>query len=51
MTILSVTPHADVGVEVVYKDINGHLGSELLYLDAIAHLQVVPKELPWRFRR
>jgi SNF2 family DNA or RNA helicase len=49
VTLLSVTPHADVGVEVVYKDINGHLGSELLYLDAIAHLQVVPKELPWRF--
>ncbi len=49
VTLLSVTPHTDVGIEVVYKDINGHLGSELLYLDAIAHLQVAPKEMPWRF--
>jgi hypothetical protein len=27
----------------------GRLGSELLYLDRIADLRVVPKELPWHF--
>ena len=49
VTLLSVHPLASIGVEVVYKDIEGHLGHELLYLERIAELQVVTNELPWRF--
>ena len=47
--IVSVTLHAGIGAELVYKDSSGQLGSELLYNDRIAELRVVPKELPWRF--
>jgi SNF2 family DNA or RNA helicase len=47
--IISVTLHAGIGVELVYKDASGQLGSELLYNDRIAELQVIPKDLPWRF--
>ncbi|GCE27564.1 RNA helicase [Dictyobacter alpinus] len=49
VTLISVRPLDAIGVEVVYKDVEGNLGSELLYLDRVADLQVVTKELPWRF--
>ena len=47
--IVSITIHAGIGAELVYKDSSGQLGSELLYNDRIAELQIVPQELPWRF--
>ncbi len=49
VTIVGVTLHAGIGAEVVYKDSSGQLGSELLYTDRIAELQVAPQALPWRF--
>ncbi len=49
VTIISVTPYGDIGAEVVYKDVTEQLGRELLYQDRIAQLEVVAKELPWRF--
>ena len=49
VSIVSATRHGDVGVEVVYKDADGRLGSELLYQDSIASLEIVPVDLPWKF--
>src|SRR5580700_2596832 len=49
VSIVSVTRHGDVGVEVVYKDAGGRLGSELLYQDSIDSLEIVPADLPWKF--
>ncbi|GLV59797.1 hypothetical protein KDH_66210 [Dictyobacter sp. S3.2.2.5] len=48
VTIISVTPHADIGAEIIFKDANGK-ASELLYQDRIAQLRVLPLQLPWRF--
>ncbi len=47
--VIGVTLHAGIGAELVYQDASGLLGSELLYNDRIAELQVVPGALPWRF--
>ncbi|GHO82270.1 protein NO VEIN domain-containing protein [Dictyobacter formicarum] len=49
VTLINVRPLDSIGVEVVYKDVEGNLGNELLYLEQIADLQVATKELPWRF--
>jgi SNF2 family DNA or RNA helicase len=49
VSIISITLHPGIGAELVYKDSSGQLGSELLYTDRIAELQVVPQALPWRF--
>ncbi|MGB8343711.1 MAG: helicase-related protein [Ktedonobacteraceae bacterium] len=49
VSIVSATRHGDVGVEVVYKDAGGRLGSELLYQDSVAGLEIVPVDLPWKF--
>src|SRR5579885_2032038 len=49
VSIVSARQHGSVGVEVVYRDADGRLGSELLYQDVIAGLEIVPANLPWRF--
>ncbi len=49
VSIVSARQHGSVGVEVVYRDADGRLGSELLYQDVIAGLEIVPADLPWRF--
>jgi superfamily II DNA or RNA helicase len=49
VTLLAVQPHGPDEVEVVYRDANGHLGSELLYADRLAQLTVVPAEERWSF--
>jgi SNF2 family DNA or RNA helicase len=48
-SILTVVPHSGMSAEIVYKDANGILGSELLYQDTIEKLQIVTHELPWSF--
>src|SRR6266481_1002734 len=49
VTIISVKRHGSTSVELVYQDANGHLGSELLYSDSVANLEIVPAGLPWSF--
>ncbi|TMC15764.1 MAG: DEAD/DEAH box helicase, partial [Chloroflexi bacterium] len=48
-SILTVVLHSGMSAEIVYKDANGVLGSELLYPDTIEKLQIVTHELPWSF--
>src|SRR5438876_1644154 len=49
VTIISVKRHGSIGVEIVYQEAGGNLGSELLYSDSVAHLEIVPAGLPWSF--
>ncbi|HLL79282.1 MAG TPA: DEAD/DEAH box helicase family protein [Ktedonobacteraceae bacterium] len=49
VTIVSVKRHGATSVELVYSDAGGRLGSELLYGDDVASLEIVPAGLPWRF--
>src|SRR5579864_6551867 len=48
-TIISVRRHGSTSVELVYQDADGRLGSELLYSDSVANLEIVPAGLPWSF--
>jgi SNF2 family DNA or RNA helicase len=48
-TIISVKRHGSTSVELVYQDAGGRLGSELLYSDSVANLEIVPAGLPWSF--
>ena len=48
-TIISVKRHGTTSVELVYQDAGGRLGSELLYSDSVANLEIVPAGLPWSF--
>jgi SNF2 family DNA or RNA helicase len=50
VTVVAVTHHGTIGVEVVYKDARGQLGSELLYKDNAATLEIVTAGLPWSFK-
>ncbi|MBX5457938.1 MAG: DUF3883 domain-containing protein [Thermogemmatispora sp.] len=50
VTLLSVQSHGPDTVEVVYRDANGRLGSELLYAERLAQLTVVPAEERWSFK-
>jgi superfamily II DNA or RNA helicase len=49
VSVVSVTRHGNVGVEIVYKDAGGQVGSELLYQDDIERLEILPADLPWSF--
>ena len=49
VTVVAVTHHSSIGAEVVYKDARGQLGSELLYQDNVANLEIVTTGLPWSF--
>src|SRR5713101_1037432 len=49
ITTMSVKRHGSTSGELVYQDANGRLGSELLYSDSVAHLEIVPAGLPWCF--
>ncbi len=49
VTLISVKRHGEVGVELVYQDASGHLGSELLYSEDMAQLEITPAGLPWSF--
>ncbi len=49
VTVISVKLHGFNSVELVYKDAQGHLGSELLYSDGIANLEIAVAGLPWSF--
>ncbi len=49
VSIVNVKRHGESSVELIYKDADGTLGSELLYRDGVAHLEIVPAGLPWRF--
>ena len=48
-TIISVKRHGSTSAELVYQDAGGRLGSELLYSDSVANLEIVPAGLPWSF--
>ncbi|TMC41404.1 MAG: DEAD/DEAH box helicase, partial [Chloroflexi bacterium] len=49
VTVISVKRHGSTSVELVYKDVNGHLGNELLYSDGVENLEIVAAGLPWSF--
>jgi Superfamily II DNA/RNA helicases, SNF2 family len=49
VSLLSVIPHSSTWVELFYKDSNGQLGQELVNLERLADLTIVPKALPWSF--
>jgi hypothetical protein len=49
VTVISIKLHGFNSVELVYKDAQGHLGSELLYGDGIANLEIAAPGLPWSF--
>src|SRR5260221_7622164 len=49
VTLISVKRHGAVGVELVYQDASGRLGSELLYSENMAQLEITPAGLPWSF--
>jgi superfamily II DNA or RNA helicase len=49
VSIVSAKQYGNVGVEVVYRDAGGRLGSELLYQDSMADLEILSADLPWRF--
>src|SRR6266516_5850614 len=49
VSVLSVTRHGDIGVELVYRDTGGQVSSELLYQDDMERLEIVPADLPWSF--
>ncbi len=49
VTVISAKRHGSTSVELVYKDANGHLGSELLYNDGVANLEIAATGLPWSF--
>src|SRR5258708_6556586 len=50
VTLISVKRHGAVGVELVYQDASGRLGSELLYSENMAQLEITPAGLPWSFK-
>jgi len=49
VTVVAVTHHDAIGVEIIYKDARGQLGSELLYRDSAANVEIVTVGLPWSF--
>jgi hypothetical protein len=49
VTIIDVKRQGSVGVEITYKDANGRLGSELLYRESEAKLELATEGLPWSF--
>jgi superfamily II DNA or RNA helicase len=49
VTLLSVQWHGSDAVEVTYRDMNGRPGSELLYRDREAILEVIAPGRPWAF--
>ena len=49
VTVISVKRHGSTSVELVYKDVNGHLGNELLYSDGVENLEIAAAGLPWSF--
>jgi superfamily II DNA or RNA helicase len=49
VTILSVQWHGSDVAEVTYRDVSGNLGSELLFRDRQADLEVTAPGLPWAF--
>ncbi len=50
ITIVDVKYHGDIGAELIYKDSNGHLGTELLYRERIEQLEIASSDLPWSFQ-
>jgi superfamily II DNA or RNA helicase len=50
VTIIDVKNYGDVSLELIYRDSRGHLGSELLYSDGVASLEIVSANLPWSFQ-
>src|SRR5579883_3359732 len=50
VSVVSVTRHGDVGVELIYKDAGGRVGTVLLYHDMLNDLSIVSEELPWSFQ-
>lgn len=49
VTILAVQWHGSNVIEITYKDAQGIPGTQLLYRDNEAELQVVQNQLPWSF--
>ncbi|HEY4034102.1 MAG TPA: helicase-related protein, partial [Ktedonobacteraceae bacterium] len=50
VTIIDVKNYGDISLELIYKDSSGHLGTELLYGDSVAQLEIVSNDLPWSFQ-
>jgi len=50
VTVVEVKRHGTIGVELIYKDGGGHLGSELLYRESAAELEIAADGLPWNFQ-
>ncbi len=49
VTIVAVTRHGADSAEIVYKDVAGGLGSQLVYRADTDQFEVVPSSLPWSF--
>ncbi len=50
VTIIDVKNYGDISLELIYKDSRGQLGSELLYGDDVAKLEIASHDLPWSFQ-
>src|SRR5437899_196826 len=50
VTIIDVKNYGDISLELIYKDSSGHLGTELLYGDSVAQLEIASNDLPWSFQ-
>ncbi|MGG6265699.1 helicase-related protein [Leptolyngbya sp. AN03gr2] len=49
VTIVDVTWHGTDAVELVYKDTDGNLGTELVFRSQLSDLEVVTEGQPWSF--
>jgi hypothetical protein len=50
VTVVEIKRHGTISVELIYKDGGGHLGSELLYRESAAELEIAADDLPWNFQ-
>jgi len=50
VTIIDVKNYGDISLELIYKDSSGRLGTELLYSDSVAQLEIASNDLPWSFQ-
>jgi len=48
--IIDVKNYGDISLELIYKDSSGYLGTELLYSDSVAQLEIASNDLPWSFQ-
>src|SRR5438093_8527219 len=49
VTVVDVAWHGTTAIELTYKDAAGRLGSELLFRDREATIEIVTEGRPWSF--